>query len=283
MLDFSIDDNTLLANGHQIFPSVPPSPIFAIQQREDGEASDPIPLGYALEVMPLAAPADEPGSELLDVRFTVLDLEAHPVPVDTVVVTLIHDAQGNLYIARTEIEKTAPASDQLSWKQCHGKLKCLQEFLATRIRGLLAAAKERVLGLASKVTGRKGCHGKGKLRVHHGNHGHFELEKLGRPHHKHHGHHSAFARTFSRVVRFIVVPAILGVLAGLTASAVGMLVGQVVVFLWRRCRGTKPEDHKAAWEQGEACEKQGLMTESADDVLPEYTEDAAERGSMDMN
>jgi len=101
----------------------------------------------------------------------------------------------------------------------------------------------------------------------------------------HHGPpHGAFAHTFSRVVRFIVVPAILGVLAGLTASAVGMLFGQAVVFLWQRYRGTKKQEHKAAWEEGAACEKQGLMTESTAEYLPAYTEEASQtRESMDKN
>jgi hypothetical protein len=84
-------------------------------------------------------------------------------------------------------------------------------------------------------------------------------------------------------VRFILLPAVLGVLAGLTASAVGMLVGQAIVFLWQRYRGTEPEEHKAAWERGDACEKQGLMAES-EEVLPEYIEDASQsRGSTDKN
>jgi hypothetical protein len=234
--------------------------------------------------MPVATTSDNEAFELLDIRFTVLDLEMLPVPLDTVAIALIVGPDGNLYIARTEIEKTTTESQQLSWKQCNGKPKCLQALLVSRVRGLLAAARERVMGMAStsKMSDPKDCdkakHMKGK------HHGHHKGDKMGRPHrhHMHHPHHGAFSRTFSRVIHFIVIPAILGVLAGLTASAVGMLVGQVVVFVWQRFRGTQPQEHKAAWEQGDACEKQGLMTESAEDVLPEYTEDEA-RGSMDKN
>ncbi|KAJ5833590.1 hypothetical protein N7474_001901 [Penicillium riverlandense] len=284
ILDFSIEDNTLLANGRQIFPPVPPSPIIAAQERDDGELSAPVTIGYALEVMPVASTSDKEAFELLDVRFTVLDLEMLPVPLDTVAIALIVGPDGNLYIARTETERTTTESKQLSWKQCNGKPKCLQALLVSRVRGLLAAARERVMGLAatSKMSNPKDCakakHMKGKHRGHH------KGDKVGRPHrhHMHRPHPGAFSRTFSRVVHFIVIPAILGVLAGLTASAVGMLVGQVVVFVWQRFRGTQPQEHKAAWEQGDACEKQGLMTESAEDELPEYTEDEA-RGSMDKN
>lgn len=324
MLDFSIEDNRLLANGRQIFPPVPPSPIRAVQQLEDGEASEPMPVGYALEVMPLGSPDDTPGTDLLDIRFTILDLETHPVPVDTVAITLIQDPAGELYIAKTGIEKTAPPHEGLSWKKCNGKAKCLQGLLVSRVRGLLAAAKDRVLGMAGKG-GRKGCHGKHHGMMggppkhhdeffpegmppfaefedfakehHHKGHHHHEDGDFDHPppppphgheghHHRPHPPHGAFAHTFSRVLRFIVVPAILGVLAGLAASAVGMLVGQAVIFLWQRYRGTKPQEHKAAWEQGDACEKLGLMTETSEiseDVLPEYNDPISRRGSLDKN
>lgn len=268
-----------------------------------------MPVGYALEVMPVAVPDDASGAVMLDVRFTVLDLDANPVPVDTVAITIAQDPADDFYILNTAIEKTASPADDLSWKKCAGKkcaakAKCLQELLVGRISGLLSGAKERVMNMA-KPAGRKGCHHKhkghpGPMGGHHGSHKHqdeFDLEgffplseldapKGHSPHH--HGHHppppphGAFSHTFSRVFRFVVVPAILGVLAGLTASAVGMIVGQAVIFLWRRYRGTTPQVHKAAWEDGNVCEKQGLMTGS-EGPLPEDIEETSPRGSMDKN
>ena len=292
-------------------------------------------MGYAVEVMPVPTSDDTPGVELIDVRFTVLDLETKPVPVDTVAVSLIKDAAGDLSIAKTEIEHTAPPADELSWKQCSGKPKCMQELLFARIRGLVSSAKARVMG-KGKPKGNKGCKHKahkghkgpmGPMGGHHGpgkHHDEFDMDEFfpmpefdgpkgfgpkGHPHPfdfdngdmppppppppHHHGHHhpppppGAFSHAFSRVFRFIVIPAILGVLAGLTASAVGMLVGQAVVFFWRRHRGTNPDVHKAAWEDGNACEKQGLMresTESTEDALPEFTEETSQpRDSTDRN
>ncbi|KAJ5794626.1 hypothetical protein N7457_001225 [Penicillium paradoxum] len=285
-LDFSIQDNLLLANGRQIFPPAPLIPVLAVQQNEDGEDSTPVPVGYALEIMPMPAPSDEPGYEILDIRFTVLDLEAHPVPVDTVAITVLQDPNGELFIARTEIEKTSASSDRLSWKECNGKAKCLQELLVARIRNLLTGAKTRVMGMAKP--GRKGCHGKHKdttmAQSGSGHHPHGHGFGSAHPHHGHR-YHGAFARTFSRIVHFVLIPAVLGVLAGLTASAVGMLVGKAVVFIWKRYRGANSAEPRAAWEDGEACEKQGLMSvsTSSEDVLPEYTEDSQARGSLDKN
>ncbi|KAJ5576225.1 hypothetical protein N7535_003151 [Penicillium sp. DV-2018c] len=276
-LDFSVADNALLANGRQIFPPAQPLPILAVQQNEDREVSPPIPLGYALEIMSTGTP-DE-GYELLDIRLTILDLDAHPVPVDTVAIIVLQDPAGELFITRTEIVNTS-GSDFSSWKECHGKVKCLHELLVTRIRGLLAGARDRLMAMAK--SGAKTCHGKhkGKPTIHPGSHGFASAHP-----HQHHQYGDAFARTFSRAVHFILVPAVIGVLAGLIASAIGMLVGQAVVFVWRRYRGTEPVEYQAVWENGEACEKQGLMAVPRDfeDDLPEYTEHSQVHGPLGEN
>jgi len=80
------------------------------------------------------------------------------------------------------------------------------------------------------------------------------------PHHgPHHGHHAhRFGRLLHQTLRFFVIPALLGVIGGLLASAIGMLAGQFIAFLWIRYhrggrRGTVreveiviEEDEKAA-------------------------------------
>lgn len=283
-MNFSIDDSILLANGRQIFPPPPPARITAVQHRVlDGAESEPIPLGYALEVMPLAASSDEPGVELLSIRFTVLDLDGRPVPLNTVAIGLIHDGKGNFYIAKTEIEETAP--DHASWKQCRGKPTCLRKLLLGRIRGLIASAKARIIGMASKVSGSKGCHGRPIPRPDgdspdspfwaQGHPDHTNPAHGGHPRpYMHHMHHAGWERTVLRVVRFILIPATLGVLAGLTASALGMLFGQVIVSLWLRYRRSHPKQPSAHMEQGTEFEKQGLMVETRDDLPPAYVDDS---------
>jgi hypothetical protein len=85
-------------------------------------------------------------------------------------------------------------------------------------------------------------------------------------------HHGGWERTVSRIVRFILVPAVLGVLAGLAASALGMLAGQIVVFLWQRRRRSTPTENV---EQGTVSEKQGLMTQASDELPPAYSDNEA--------
>ncbi|KAL2826441.1 hypothetical protein BDW59DRAFT_145179 [Aspergillus cavernicola] len=294
-LEFKIDDGFLLANDRQIFPPTPPSPITAVQrQLLEGEESEPVPLGYAVEMMPLPSPPEEP-FDMVEVRFTVLDLDGYPVPLDTIAITLIHDAEGTLYIAGTDTEETA---DRASWRKCGGKSKCLHQFLLHRIRSMFAAAKERLIGMFKG----QGCsdvapppppfppkhHGDfdrfppkhhddfdrfqpfdGDDAPHRGPHGHHGHH---RPLHAHDKFHKTWERTLHRVMRFIVVPAVLGVLAGLAASVVGMLVGQLAVFMWRRYRRTSSTEAK---EEGSTDEKEGLITESTDDFPPAYNDDEA--------
>lgn len=61
-----------------------------------------------------------------------------------------------------------------------------------------------------------------------------------------------------------MLPALVGVAAGMAACAVGMLVGQTAVCLWMKVRGSGAY---AKVEQAPEYEKEGLMTEAG---LPKY-------------
>lgn len=256
---------------------------------------------------PLPSSSEESDLEMVQIRFTVLDLDSHPVPMDTVAITLVHSPDSPIYMAKTDIEETAPS--RVSWKQCRGKPACLRTLLFSRMRDLFAAAKARMLKMSSRLSGGKGCHGKHRPKpMHHGaagpHHGppspppfgpfapgeKTPLWGAGPPppghHHPHHMHHGGLHHTVSRVLRFIVMPAALGILAGLAASALGMLIGQVVVFFWLRYRrSTTPKNSNAAaatpatMEQGTLSEKEGLMAaaaESTDNLPAQYFDHASE-------
>ncbi|PLN79792.1 hypothetical protein BDW42DRAFT_122146 [Aspergillus taichungensis] len=263
-LNFSVEKGVLLANDHQIFPPSSPSPLVAVQHRlSDGEKSAPIPLGYAVEVIPVPS-APEELMDLVAVRFTVLDLDGHPVPLNTVAMHLVHTPSGDLYIAKSEIEETTP--DKMSWRQCRGRPSCLRRLLFSRMRSLFASAKSRMLSMARKP----GCGGRRPAAGHRRPHDFAFPEALEADGHRRIDY-GAWERTLSRVVRFILVPAVLGVLAGLVTSALGMLVGQLVVSLWRRhSRRSAPLDTE---EQGTVPEKQGLMTASYEEQPPAYRDD----------
>ena len=51
--------------------------------------------------------------------------------------------------------------------------------------------------------------------------------------------------------RVVLVPILIGVAFGMAASAIGMLVGQAVVFLWMKYRGTSREPAYVALDTDE--------------------------------
>lgn len=57
------------------------------------------------------------------------------------------------------------------------------------------------------------------------------------PHaHRHHGFLHRFAHIMRTTVKIAFVPILIGVAFGMAASAIGMLIGQLVVFVWMRYR-----------------------------------------------
>ncbi|EXJ60947.1 hypothetical protein A1O7_05100 [Cladophialophora yegresii CBS 114405] len=103
------------------------------------------------------------------------------------------------------------------------------------------------------------------------------------PHH--HGQHFAhhrfhrFGHMLHQTLRFFVIPAILGVIGGLMASAIGMLVGQCISYLWIRfhrggVRGNATaRDIRVVEIVLDEEEKDALIIdEEAMDTPPEYTD-----------
>lgn len=292
ILHISAENKFLHINHQPIFP--PPENFFPLTvtqiRKSDGQISDPVPVGVIqMEVFPVMPPQD--GNELLSVRFTILQVNGRPVLVDTVVLNVIRTQDGELLIASTEVEATA--DDHLSWKQCGHDASCLKELLFSRIQSLLASAKARLAKISSGFRFGKGCQkGKGghrgPLPDHHGPEGHHRPEGHHKPEdhrmpgghrhhpHGHHRHHHGWHGTISRAVRFIVIPALLGVMAGLAASSIGMLVGQLIVFLWLRYRRvTNRTCHPApsTVECGTFSEKEVLISEISEELPPYSDED----------
>lgn len=98
-----------------------------------------------------------------------------------------------------------------------------------------------------------------------------------RPHH--HGRHGMAHKTCRMLRRFlfgIVIPVLIGMAAGMTASLAGMVVGTGLAMLWFKLRGGKRAVGVKDMEEGEAFETEGLMDEKEGrdsvDTLPAYVE-----------
>ena len=73
-------------------------------------------------------------------------------------------------------------------------------------------------------------------------------------------------------VKVVFVPILIGVAFGMAASAVGMLVGQTIVFLWMKFRGNKRETMYQRLETDEKDEPPAYQ-----DVAPQSVEVLSEK------
>lgn len=240
-----------------------------VHRQPEGQASPPIHLGYAFELLPTQA-SNDVDAKLVTFLFTVIEVSGYPVPIDPIQIAAIQ-AKGDLFLVNAEVAET-PRSP-ISWRDCRRGPKCLKDLLIARIGQIMAAAKARAHYAASRLPF-KGCHGKKpahgapapgnpNMAPQQGSHGM----------NNYHAYHSGFARAFSRALRSIVVPAVLGLSAGVIACSIGMLIGRGIAALWIRCRRGSSRQIVDA-EQGDEVEKEPLVDEE-DDFPPEY-DDAAQ-------
>lgn len=283
-LEFDTHDQTFNVNGHPLLPlekaqQAQSAVIKAHQIRKDNnEESIEVPINFAMEVMPPIPSPHKEGVSLIPVEFTVLGLNGSPVKVNTISIKLIQPPHGGLVIVHTEelpFEQT-PGADTCEgakpWSICR-----LRAIIMARFKSMMEATKEKTGQVQGWVKEKTGC-GKGKGR--HGfwrhPHPHADGEHPHR-HHGHHGHHRhhRMGHVIHQTLRFFVIPALLGIIGGLAASAIGMLVGQAIVFVYIRAyrRGQRGPARVVEREVVvEDDEKDELLSEDVE-TLPVY-EDA---------
>ena len=104
-------------------------------------------------------------------------------------------------------------------------------------------------------------------------HNHVRPGHFGASHHGAHRHgfaHSALALA-RRLFTFVLLPVMIGVAVGITASAVGMLIGQAVVFLWLKFRRSG-STHQGVYEAVAGDDKEGDLPAYDAEGLPAYTD-----------
>lgn len=242
----------------QVFP--PPAQIIGpktvLHRNSDNKESTPLPFGFVVDVTTPKLPEDETGAQLVIIHFSIVDVGGVAVPVDTVNLHMIKVENGPFLLVKDKVETTPTC--KFTWRQCGTRPMCYKNLLVARVRSLIAAARARAAAAAKKFSF-KGCGGR---RLHgHGGH--------------RHPHHGRFRHAFSRALRAFVVPALLGLSAGVTACALGMLIGHGIASLWiryRRCQGRPVE------ESGDNTEKEGLM--AYEDLPPNYEDE--EHGQIQL-
>ncbi|KAJ4418579.1 hypothetical protein N0V82_005464 [Gnomoniopsis sp. IMI 355080] len=298
-LDFSIDQSRLLVNGFELYPNSDPfsnvlvAPQIAHQKKhhnkhhKDDEHNtkalkshhkfrphDMKPkaveqqLGFSLQVQPAQTTDD-----VLDLIFVDLQIiEVGSIFVDSlpnVRVHLIKSPENELLIAKIEQIASENTSNTVGNGQECTTILC-------KWRAIIAAqmAKMNMHGCAGML-GHKAGHS-GHHSQHHGqNPGHMT----------HHRHQHGWALLFRKLTSHIILPVLVGIVAGVTVSILGMIVGTILVGLWRKvvrgqsffpshtCRrfGRSSHRHHHKAPQHEAAlaeEKSALMASQEDEELP---------------
>ncbi|KAG9244026.1 hypothetical protein BJ878DRAFT_508049 [Calycina marina] len=249
----------LMLNGVQLYPSIPETFSQNLQAgqilfRRDGEqilAANP-ELGYMLKVNTHAeennAQGEEDSLRLVDVHFEVVQVAGMVVSTSSINIKLIETPIGKLMFGDVELVKpdTQCTTTLCKW---NAMITTTFEKAKATVKGCAAKA-----GLAKVKGAEKESRPKipifpifpvpnAQPRPGHADAVPDMLPHPGfgagsRPHHMGahaHGHrrHGSFARFLRSFVFHVLVPIFLGVAIGITASLVGMIIGQFVVLLWR--------------------------------------------------
>jgi hypothetical protein len=210
--------DTLQLNNVQIYPphELPLEPLGAIQitqETEDNNYTVFLRLGYELNVTPVMK-SEEDQLELILVRFQVVEIGGKFVDgLESVLLKLLKTPSGKLIIGDLEMAPTINPGG----KDC---------------QTLLCKLKSIMTGNLSHLKPKKGCGSKNASpKAPHSHDGHGSKHGPHR-HHRHHGL-SRFLHALKRAAFHVLIPVLIGIAAGFTASLIGMFVGQSVVFLWR--------------------------------------------------
>ncbi|KAL8728371.1 MAG: hypothetical protein Q9166_005415 [cf. Caloplaca sp. 2 TL-2023] len=283
-LKFTSEDNKLKLNGVPFYPITPPfspAPLSAKQIKKDDEAeatshegyNGNLKLSYSLEIDNEKKSFPAPGQEatLSEMTLSILGLDNEVVHVDDIKIKTLslpdsENAKHDLIIVSVDTQPTDNSDIQCGTIMCR---------VVHKLKGGVRKAQSHAKAVAHKVKCfcAKRLHAMmGHQRPHHHQAmsgqaenptslpthnrvrpGHFN------PHNYGHSHHSwvhTIAQASKQFFSYVLLPIIVGMVFGIAASAIGMLVGQLIVALWLRLR--REPSSAVAYERVETEEKEGL-------------------------
>jgi len=210
-------------------------------------------LGYALAVSHPAVSSNNEQLNLVNIKMEILEVADKFINgMDAVVMKLLETPSGKLMIGDVDIipiPVSNPSNPTDNNQECTTMLCKWRAIIADK----LAKVKGSIKGCAGKA--RPGAHGSK-----HGSgvrpHGHGRPRPHG-PHrpHRHHHRHGGFSRFLRSIVLHVFIPIMIGVVVGVTTSLIGMVVGHLIIFIWRVLfrRGQRGQYHRV---QQEAVDKE---------------------------
>lgn len=285
-LEFDTHEHGFQVNGHPLYPfaaaqAASTTLVKATQIRKDTqERSIEFPLNFAMEILPTVTSPHKDNVELVPVEFTVLAMNGIPVKVPTISIKMVKTPNDEYVIAKVttipfnETPGAETCETSSSWSFCR-----VRAIFAARIKSMLELAKEHTNKAHEWVqTKTKGCKGKRPHSFGHPHHGpnhDQDNEHEHRPHHHHGSHHKhhryhRVGHMLHQTFRFFIIPALLGIVGGLAASAIGMLVGQAIVFLWIRTYRNGERGPLRVQEIVIVDDEKDRLLDETDEALPVY-------------
>ncbi|KAM7189762.1 hypothetical protein V8F20_010004 [Naviculisporaceae sp. PSN 640] len=289
-------EDRLTVNGYELFPStVSGDGLYAFQIVDDEPKADEHfwKLGYSLGGQ---GPVSRDGNfELWLLNLQILEVGSNWIKgIETIQIKLLKAVDGNkLKIASVELlESENPAEIE----QGEAGEEC-----TTMMCKWIAYAQDKMKKMKEHMKA-KPCHGNGMGKGWGMGHGHH-----GGPGPAHHGHHGSFGhghghgnenpqrpphfdesngphsvgKLFKNIASHILLPVLIGVVAGVSVSLIGMVIGTLVVSTWRALSGRRAgaayaavatkEDQEEDAEDLAGDEKSGLMEHQG--PPPAYDED----------
>ncbi|KAI4269713.1 MAG: hypothetical protein L6R38_007371 [Xanthoria sp. 2 TBL-2021] len=290
-LRFTSEDNKLKLNGVPFYPITPPftpAPLAAKQIKKDDEEkfegyTGDLRLSYSLEIDNEKKHFPVPGQEaiLSEMTLSIMGLDNEVIHVDDIKIKALSipnsaNAQHELIIVSVDTKPTDNSDAQCGTIICRVMHKFKGAVRKAQAHAKTAAHKVKCfcvkcihnLGLAPQHHQFRPTHSRYRPAAsgQAGNPSRLPTHHVMRPgqfkthHQSHFPHPHPWAQTFARATKqffsFVLLPIIVGVVFGIAASAIGMLVGQLIVAVWLRLR--RNNSRSVSYEPVETEEKEGL-------------------------
>lgn len=235
-----------------------------------------------------AATITEAGTELLPMTFRITSIESMPVDPPALTINLLKDVNGRLMIASFQAAKAGEASPIEQEKECQEwPLFCKwKSILSDKISDFKSSPRKGCHRQKGNPMEQETAHGKPPHRSrpgsrphrphHNVQNGHYGKHHHGHKHHAHHKMHMFIRRTFFT----IIVPILIGILAGTLTYFIGMALGCLIAIIIAKTRGRSAyetvaqEDDK---EDTDAGDEKVACAELPDYEAPPVYEEAAEK------
>ncbi|KAL3480791.1 hypothetical protein BJX99DRAFT_254124 [Aspergillus californicus] len=255
-ITFSTKHDGLYANDELIYP--PPIPMKFHALRHWDATFDTVPLAYAFEIQPLPHQPDARLGDLYRLKLTLVDLQGRPAVVGPVTVGVARHPEGQLQIIDVEASGFYHHHHRLPSYKGSGSSSGSEHGSWWRMK----TWKTNYISYLQKTSHKKPCSSDSTVDV-------------SEPVNAHLASHCrdqnrladwAGDRHYFKLARPVVIPALLGLAAGVFACAIGFLVGKVIVavYYYRLERRVGTEDPEREIGKQVVSEKVRLMEIFAD-------------------